>query len=175
MTLDPRELKRRADFVAIASRYTKLRRAGSQWRGLCPIHTERTPSFYVEPEQKIWKCFGCDRGGDLFDFVIQVEGCDFPRALRIIAGIVSGGERRSRERLAANERGEAPSARAAGVTASRKESEHARLVARLDATEKRNAGIARTNADALASLATACEPGGEAAPLLVNKRITGRG
>ncbi len=80
------EVKARADFVAIASRYTSLRRAGRQYVGLCPFHSERHPSFYVHPEKKIFYCFGCAAGGDLFAFIMRAEGCDFVSALRIVAG-----------------------------------------------------------------------------------------
>ncbi len=73
-----------ADFVGIASRYTRLRRSGRQWLGLCPFHSERHPSFYVEPERRIWKCFGCGAGGDLFRFVMLAEGLTFGRALRFV-------------------------------------------------------------------------------------------
>src|SRR5215472_4609573 len=84
--LDARFLKARCDFLAIASRYTRLRRTGRQYVGLCPFHSERHPSFYVEPKRKIWKCFGCERGGDLFSFLMLAENCDFLGALRIVAG-----------------------------------------------------------------------------------------
>jgi len=175
--LDPREVKRAADFVAIASRYMALHRAGGQFVGLCPFHAERTPSLYVDPQRKVFKCFGrCDAGGDVFDFVMRAEQCDFPSALRIVAGIANGGERQGRERFAVSERGEAPSARVAGGTHSQTEHAHARLVARLDATEKRNAAIRAVNEDSPLSCAAeraACEPrSGEL--LLVNKRTSGR-
>lgn len=160
IVLDAAELKRACDVVALVSRYTKLHRAGSQWRGLCPIHGERNPSLYIEPERKIWKCFGCDRGGDIFDFVMMAEGCDFPLALRIVAdsivGVAGRSEPRSGERFADSEGGAAPSAREAGGKPS--QSTRADILARLDATERRNAGIARTNQVALDALATDCEP-----------------
>jgi hypothetical protein len=86
LPLNVREVKARADFVALASRYTRLRRSGRQLVGLCPFHPERHPSFYVEPQRKIWKCFGCGAGGDLFTFLMAAEGCDFRRVLEIAAG-----------------------------------------------------------------------------------------
>ncbi|MGB7562294.1 MAG: CHC2 zinc finger domain-containing protein, partial [Candidatus Acidiferrales bacterium] len=74
LALNGREVKRRCNFVAIVSRYTKLHRAGRQFVGLCPFHAERTPSFYVDPQRKLFKCFGrCDAGGDVFDFIMRVE------------------------------------------------------------------------------------------------------
>jgi CHC2 zinc finger len=88
--LDAREVKAGADFFAIASRYMRLRRSGRQFVGLCPFHSERHPSFYIHPEKKIFYCFGCGTGGDLFDFVMRVEGCDFLAALRIVAEFSSG-------------------------------------------------------------------------------------
>jgi len=91
-SLDACDVKARADFFAIASRYTRLRRAGRQFVGLCPFHSERHPSFYVHPEKKVFYCFGCNRGGDLFDFVMLVESCDFSEALRIISGFSGGSD-----------------------------------------------------------------------------------
>lgn len=156
LRFDAGELKLSADFVAIASRYTRLHRAGGQYVGLCPFHAESTPSLYVEPERKIWKCFGCGRGGDVFNFIVQAEGCGFSRALEIVAGIVSGSEPRSGERFAANERGAAPLAREAGGEPS--QPSRAALIARLDATERRLEGIRATNEAGMMELATACEP-----------------
>jgi len=89
--LDAREVKSRADFVAIASRYTSLYRSGRQYVGLCPFHRERHPSFYIHPEKKVFHCFGCGAGGDLFRFVMVVEGCDFQRALEIVAAFSGAG------------------------------------------------------------------------------------
>lgn len=174
--LSVRTVKAQADFVGIASRYVSLRRVGHQFVGLCPFHTERNPSFYVEPEQKIWKCFGCGRGGDVFTFVMLAEGCNFQLALRIVAGFVFGvaarSEGRRPERLEGRVGGEAPYAREAGDIHSQKTRDS--IVAALNATEARNEAIARTNAEAAAEFVTACEPErGEAASLLVINRITG--
>lgn len=83
--LDARELKARVDLAAFASQYTRLRRLHNrQFLGLCPVHRERHPSFYVHPERGWW-CFGCDRGGDVFRLVMELRGCDFPSAVRIVA------------------------------------------------------------------------------------------
>jgi hypothetical protein len=81
---DSKEIKGRADFIDILSRYTRLRRAGRQYVGLCPFHSERHPSFYVEPDRKLWNCFGCGLGGDIFSFVMRAEGCSFAGALRFV-------------------------------------------------------------------------------------------
>lgn len=86
---DAEEIKRRADFLDIVSRYTRLRRASRQYVGLCPFHSERHPSFYVEPDRKLWKCFGCGLGGDIFSFVMRAEGCTFVGALRLVTEYAS--------------------------------------------------------------------------------------
>ena len=64
----------------------QLRKAGASFKGLCPFHNEKTPSFTVTPARETWKCFGCGRGGDLFNFVMERESIDFPEALRRLAG-----------------------------------------------------------------------------------------
>jgi DNA primase len=64
----------------------QLRKAGASFKGLCPFHNEKTPSFTVTPARETWKCFGCGRGGDLFNFVMERDAIDFPEALRRLAG-----------------------------------------------------------------------------------------
>jgi hypothetical protein len=98
--LNARLLKACVDFVALAEQFTRLRRTGRQFLGLCPLHKERHPSFYIHPEKKVFYCFGCGAGGDLFDFVMRVEGCDFLSALRIVAEFSAGGSPRERAREA---------------------------------------------------------------------------
>ena len=98
--LNARVVKSRCDFVALASRYTRLRHLGSQYIGLCPFHPERHPSFYLQPQRKIWKCFGCGAGGDVFDFIQRAEGCDFRRSVEIAAfGVAAISEGRRPERF----------------------------------------------------------------------------
>jgi DNA primase len=63
----------------------QLRKAGLSFKGLCPFHGEKTPSFVVTPARETWKCFGCGKGGDVFNFVMEREGIDFPEALRRLA------------------------------------------------------------------------------------------
>ena len=86
-TPDAKEKVRDAvDFVALVSQYTDLRKAGpARWTGLCPFHEERSPSFGIEPSQKLFKCFGCGEGGDVFRFVELKEGLDFRGALEFLA------------------------------------------------------------------------------------------
>jgi DNA primase len=74
-----------ADMVEIVSARTDLRRQGVRYTGLCPFHEERSPSFSVHSEEKLYHCFGCGVGGDLFDFVAATENIDFPAAVEILA------------------------------------------------------------------------------------------
>jgi DNA primase len=73
------------DMVELVSAKTDLRRAGSRWSGLCPFHDERTPSFSVNPEEKLYYCFGCGEGGDVFKFVQQTEALEFQEAVELLA------------------------------------------------------------------------------------------
>lgn len=80
------EVKQRIDIVDLISRYTPLKRSGSSYKGLCPFHTERTPSFIVFPHSGTWRCFGaCGVGGDVFSFVMRKENLDFREALQLLA------------------------------------------------------------------------------------------
>jgi DNA primase len=78
-------VKDAADLVEIVSAYTDLRRAGTRFSGLCPFHDERTPSFSVDPQEKLYYCFGCEAGGDVFRFVQEKEGLSFPEAVDSLA------------------------------------------------------------------------------------------
>src|ERR1700685_1288260 len=74
------------DFVELVSARTDLRRAGpARYEGLCPFHEERTPSFGIDPAQKVYYCFGCQASGDVFTFVQETEGVDFKGALELLA------------------------------------------------------------------------------------------
>jgi len=86
-TSDSRDRVREAvDFVELVSARTELRRAGqARYEGLCPFHDERTPSFGIDPLQKVYYCFGCQASGDLFTFVQETEGVDFKGALELLA------------------------------------------------------------------------------------------
>src|ERR687885_1607072 len=86
-TQDSRERVRDAvDFEELVGARTELRRAGARrLTGLCPFHEERTPSFGIDPVEKLYHCFGCGAGGDVFSFVMATEGLDFTAALESLA------------------------------------------------------------------------------------------
>lgn len=79
------EIKDRADIVDVVREFLPLRRVGSAYRTLCPFHDERTASFYVTPSKGIFKCFGCDKGGDSIHFLMEHEGLSYPDALAWLA------------------------------------------------------------------------------------------
>ena len=74
-----------ADLADIVSEYIPLKKSGTRYRALCPFHTEKTPSFYVDPDKQLYYCFGCSAGGDVFKFLMQYEKLEFPEALKLLA------------------------------------------------------------------------------------------
>ncbi len=79
------ELRSAADIVAVIGEHTRLKKAGRSWKGLCPFHNERTPSFTVDREKGLYHCFGCGAGGDVIHFVRQMDRLDFPEAVEALA------------------------------------------------------------------------------------------
>ncbi|MGH9804225.1 MAG: CHC2 zinc finger domain-containing protein, partial [Candidatus Acidiferrales bacterium] len=72
------KVKQQADIVRVVGEYVRLKKAGQNFVGLCPFHSEKTPSFAVHPVKQIFHCFGCGVGGDVFKFVMDVEKLSFP-------------------------------------------------------------------------------------------------
>jgi DNA primase len=116
---DVEAVRERTDLVRLVQQYVALKKAGRQFSGLCPFHTEKTPSFSVEPAKQVFYCFGCGKGGNAFRFLQEIEGLTFPEAVERLAaqsGItlryegVSPGERRQSSRRQALHRATARAA-----------------------------------------------------------------
>ena len=78
-------VKQQADIVRVVGEYVRLKKSGQNFSGLCPFHSEKTPSFAVHPVKQIYHCFGCGVGGDVFKFVMEMEKISFPEAIRAVA------------------------------------------------------------------------------------------
>lgn len=81
------DLKSRADIVRIIQPYAELKKKGSNWMACCPFHQEKTPSFSVSPSKGFYKCFGCGKGGSVYNFLMDMEGLSFPEAIKRVAEI----------------------------------------------------------------------------------------
>jgi DNA primase len=79
------DLKRQADIVRVIQDYVQLKKKGSNWMACCPFHKEKTPSFSVSPAKEIFYCFGCHKGGSVFNFVMEMERVSFPEAIKLVA------------------------------------------------------------------------------------------
>ena len=100
MNDEVRRIKERLDLVEVVGDYVKLRKAGKSFVGLCPFHQEKTPSFSVSRERQTYHCFGCGAGGDVFRFLMEMEGWTFPQALEVLSartGVVLEHRGRRRE------------------------------------------------------------------------------
>jgi DNA primase len=100
------EVKAKTDIVAVLSEYIDVKKAGKNYKALCPFHSEKTPSFMISQELQIYKCFGCGEGGDVFDFLQKYEGMDFYESLKHLAekaGIklqpLSSGQKGEKEKI----------------------------------------------------------------------------
>ena len=79
------DLKRQADIVRVVQDYVQLKKKGANWMACCPFHKEKTPSFSVSPAKEIFYCFGCHKGGSVFNFVMEMERVSFPEAIKLVA------------------------------------------------------------------------------------------
>jgi DNA primase len=79
------DLRRQADIVRVVGDYVTLKKKGANWMACCPFHQEKTPSFSVNPLKNIFYCFGCGKGGSVFNFVMELEGLSFPESVRVVA------------------------------------------------------------------------------------------
>src|SRR5579859_5742022 len=79
-------VKDSTDIVSVIGEYVPLKKSGSSYKGLCPFHNEKSPSFMVSPGRNSFHCFGCGKGGNVITFIMEMEKMPFPEALRLLAG-----------------------------------------------------------------------------------------
>lgn len=79
------QIREKIDIVSFLSEFITLKKAGRNFKAVCPFHNEKSPSFMVSPERQVWHCFGCGKGGDIYTFLMEYEKVEFPEALRILA------------------------------------------------------------------------------------------
>ena len=79
------EIRQSNDIVDVISQYVRLKRSGRNFFGLCPFHNEKSPSFSVSPDKQIFHCFGCGVGGNVFTFLMKIEGISFFEAIQMLA------------------------------------------------------------------------------------------
>ncbi len=79
------QIREKIDIVSFLSEFITLKKAGRNFKAVCPFHNEKSPSFMASPERQVWHCFGCGKGGDIYTFLMEYEKVEFPEALRILA------------------------------------------------------------------------------------------
>src|SRR4030065_1928602 len=84
------EIKQKTDIVSLLGEYIPLKKAGRNYKALCPFHGEKSPSFMVSPELQMYKCFGCGEAGDAFSFLEKYDGMEFCEALKFLAERAGG-------------------------------------------------------------------------------------
>jgi DNA primase len=77
-------VRKATDIIEVIGEYVQLRKSGRGYQGLCPFHQEKTPSFHVSPDKQIYHCFGCGVGGNIYSFIMEIEGLSFPEAVRFL-------------------------------------------------------------------------------------------
>lgn len=85
-------IKNQTDILDTISQIVRLKKVGNRYVGLCPFHNEKTPSFYVTPSKGIFKCFGCGKGGDVLNFIQDINGLTFTETLKSLSSDTNGGD-----------------------------------------------------------------------------------